>query len=170
MSDKSNIEIEKKYIIELPCVDELKQYDKYTVSEIVQTYLPSSGGATHRVRLRKYADRIVYTETVKVRIDNMSAYEDEREMSASEYESIIERYKDSSHTLTKIRHTFEYFGQIFEIDVYPSWQRTCIMETELETKEAAPKMPPIIKIVTEVTGDKRYSNALMSRSFPCELL
>ena len=165
----NNVEIERKYIIEIPDFNLLAEASDYTVSEIEQIYLSSPSGITHRIRRRAFADRIEYTETKKVRIDKTSAYEDERKISESEYSALALRRAPDSTPLTKVRHTFSYLGQIFEIDVYPNWQRSCIMETELASRDTVVEMPPIIHIKREVTGDKRYSNASMSRTFPDEV-
>ena len=56
-----------------------------------------------------------------------------------------------------------------EIDIYPNWKRTCIMETELPSKEHSVTFPPYIRIIKEVTGEKQYSNVSMSHSFPSEI-
>jgi CYTH domain-containing protein len=44
------------------------------------------------------------------------------------------------------------------------------METELESREETVIYPDFIKILREVTGEKRYSNAGMAREFPEELV
>ena len=164
------VEIERKYVIVMPDTDTLRSQSDYTVSEIEQTYSESAEHVTHRVRARRYSDRVVYTETKKVRIDKMSAIEDEREISEREYLDLLAKRKADTITLRKTRHTFEHAGQIFEIDVYPEWGRTAVMETELESRQQTVSMPDFIRIVAEVTGDKRYSNASMSQIFPDELL
>ena len=164
------VEIERKYVILLPDIEVISREGGYTVSEIRQTYLLGAPHVTHRVRMRTYPDRVVYTETKKVRIDKLSAFEDEREIDADEYESLLSLRDPATVTLTKTRHTFTYFGQTFEIDIYPEWQRTCIMETELKDRAEKAEMPPFIRVLAEVTGDKKYSNASMSRGFPAELI
>ena len=164
----NNIEIEKKYIILKPRADELSAMADYSVSEIEQIYLSSPQGITHRVRSRKFTDRTVFTETTKVRIDKMSAYENEREITESEFESLSERRDEKTRAIKKHRHTFVFSGQLFEIDVYPEWKNTAILETELADRNTAVEFPSFLKIVSDVTGDKRYSNASMSRSFPEE--
>jgi CYTH domain-containing protein len=68
----AGIEIERKYIIKLPSIDDMKNEAGYTVSRITQIYINSPAGVTHRVRKREYADKTVYTETRKTRIDKMS--------------------------------------------------------------------------------------------------
>ena len=82
------VEIERKYVIRLPRLELLREQEGYNVSEIRQTYLESPSGVTHRVRMRSYPDRVVYTETKKVRIDRISSFEDEREISESEGSSV----------------------------------------------------------------------------------
>ena len=81
---------------------------------------------------------------------------------------LSETILEGTSPINKTRHTFSYLGQLFEIDIYPQWQHSAIMETELSSREAAVSFPAFIEIIREVTGDKAYSNAGMSRSFPPE--
>lgn len=165
---KNSIETERKYIIKMPCISDMAQQGDYSVSEITQTYLSSPQGVTNRVRKRVYSDKTLYTQTKKVRIDKMSAYEDEREISENEYIKLMSERKLGTASILKNRYTFNFRGQIFEIDIYPQWQRTAIMETELDNRDKEVVMPPFIEIVREVTGHKGYSNAAMSAFFPKE--
>ncbi len=164
------VEIERKYIIEMPDTEVLLKQKSHTSSHIIQTYLISEQGETRRVRRRDFGDTIRYIETVKRRIDGMSSTEIERELSEGEYISLLAEQLDGTRPVIKTRHTFDYLGQIFEIDIYPDWQRTAVMETELPDRDTAVEMPPFINIIKEVTGEKEYSNASMSRSFPKEIL
>ena len=161
MEFKSGVEIERKYIIAIPALSDMERMEGYRVSDIEQIYLESSL-VTHRIRRREFCDGCVYTETVKRRIDGMSAAEDEREISAEEYELLKAKIAAGSHPVRKKRHEFIYQGQLFEIDIYPFWKNSCIMETELKTKLESPENPPFIRVLREVTGDKRYSNAALS--------
>ena len=164
------VEIERKYVVRMPDVASLSACDGYTVSEIEQTYLESDEGVTHRVRARRYGGATVYTETKKVRIDDMSSYEDERELSETEYLALLECRKQGTVTLKKTRHTFLFGAQTFEVDVYPEWTESAILETELESREAVISFPDFIEVIAEVTGQKCYSNAAMSHKFPEELI
>ena len=164
------LEIEKKYIIRIPALDTLATVEGYTRSEIVQTYLISHPHITHRVRKRVYPDRTVYTETKKVRIDKMSAYEDEREIGVSEYRERLENIKDGTRTLYKTRHVFAYADHMIEIDVYPEWRETAVMEIELSSRDEKIELPAYIRVIREVTGMREYSNAAMSERFPDEIL
>ena len=164
------IETERKFVIAMPDVELISSLDGYTLSEIEQTYLLSSPTVTRRVRLRRYQDRTVYTETKKIRIGIMSAEEDEREISEDEYRTLLTQIAPGTVTLRKTRITFEYSERVFEMDIYPEWQRSCILEVELDREDAPLSMPPFLEVIAEVTGDRRYSNAAMSYEFPKELI
>ena len=163
MDFKRGVEIERKYIIAIPTLSDMQRMEGYRVSDIEQIYLETSL-VTHRIRRREYAEGCVYTETVKRRLDSMSAEESEREISAEEYDRLKAKIAHGCHPVRKTRHEFVFEGQLFEIDVYPFWRESCIMETELETKLDTPRLPPFIRIVREVTGDRRYSNASLSHT------
>lgn len=163
-----SIEIERKYIISMPDFELLSSLGEYTRSEILQIYLESDANVTHRVRRRVFADHTVYTETKKIRIDKMSAIEDEGEISAEEFVLLSQKQKEGTRALNKTRHTFDFGGFCFEIDVYPEWKHSAIMEVELENKDVCFSIPPFIRVIEEVTGNKAYSNASMARSFPEE--
>ena len=165
---KIGLEIERKYIIEMPDVSVLSQQPEYTVSGILQIYIQGAIGETHRVRRRDFSDRVVCTETRKIRIDKISSTEIEGEISIEEFDRLALTILNGTQPINKLRHTFIYEGQIFEIDVYPQWKNTAIMETELDDPKKEVKIPSFINIVREVTGNKAYSNAGMSRRFPKE--
>ena len=170
MKSESNLEIERKYIIEKPSTLKMRECDAYTSSDIVQIYLDAEAGVTRRIRSRAYADGVVrYFETEKRRVDEMSSIEREREIEKTDFDNFSLQIAQNSRPIIKTRHTFDYLGQTFEIDVYPEWERTCVMETELPSRDTVVTFPDFIRIIAEVTGDKRYSNAAMSRRFPEEL-
>ena len=166
--EKCALEIERKYIIKMPLHEQMSVMEGYIATPIQQIYLPSAEGETRRVRRRAYPDRTVYIETRKIRVDAMSSTEIEREISEGEFDALAQTILQGTRPVGKTRHSFTYLGQLFEIDIYPQWQSTAIMETELSSREAEVKMPPFVNIIKEVTGNKAYSNASMSRSFPPE--
>ncbi len=168
MSCTVGLEIERKFIIEKPDPEELEKIEGYTRSEILQIYLTAERGETKRVRRRKYPDRTLYFETRKVRLDSMSSTEDEREITQEEFEKRRLEIKTGTSPVNKIRYTFPYLGHTFEIDVYPEWTRSSIMEVELDDRAEKVAFPPFVKIIKEVTGIKDYSNASMSMKFPKE--
>ena len=168
MTAQGAIEIERKFIVEKPSEELLSECEGYTKSVITQIYLSSQKNETRRVRKRVYNDRTVYIETKKTRIDPMSSNEIEREITEEEYNRLLLEKREGTAPVNKIRYTVDYHSHTFEIDVYPEWKRSCIMEVELLSRDESVDYPPFIKIVREVTGNKAYSNASMAKAFPSE--
>ena len=168
--NKNQIEIERKYIIKKPACSSLAAMPEYTERDITQIYLDSPLGTTHRVRSEKYEGKTVYTETKKIRIDKMSVNEIETEISESRFVELCQCIKLGTRPINKTRRSFVYNGQVFEIDIYGEWEHTCIMETELPSRDTVVEMPDFIEIVKEVTGIYGYSNAAMAENFPEETI
>ena len=164
------IETERKFIIEMPETSALCELDEYTVSRITQTYLSSEPTVTHRVRKREYADTVTYTETKKIRISPMSAIEEERVIDATAYEARLQSIRTGTRPVKKTRHTFRYGTYTVEIDVYPEWKKSAILEVELPSETANLSLPPFLKVLREVTGERSYSNAAMAQRFPNEIV
>ena len=169
MNDVKNIEIEKKFLIKKPSADFISSVPQGDVSEITQTYLKSDGCSTARVRKRAFSDKISYTKTVKVRISDMSAFEDEHEISEVEYLRALENADPERKPIEKRRVLLRHCGHIFEIDIYPFWQKQAVMEVELASEDEKFELPPEIEIIADVSGDKRYKNAALARGvYPAE--
>lgn len=63
--------------------------------------------------------------------------------------------------LEKTRHRIRYAGYVWEVDVYEGAYRGLIVaEVEIESEDASPDLPEWIG--AEITGDRRYSNAVMA--------
>ena len=165
---KNNIEIERKYIIEMPNRESLLALPFSESSSILQIYLESEIGVTHRIRSREYKDGVRFFETVKMRIDKISAFEDEKEVTEAEFREKSKKIRKGSKPLSKERITFPYEEYLIEIDLYPEWKSTAIMEIELKSHGETPKIPGFIKIIREVTGEKKYTNSSLAEQFPSE--
>ena len=159
------IEIERKLIIEKPSEECLRACDSYTVSEIEQIYLHIAKGECDRIRRREYPTHTVCTRTVKHRIDNESCYEDEHEISREEYDALSKSIMQGTRPVRKRRHTFIYLGKTIEIDIYPEWERCAVLECELSARGESFSLPEFIRVLRDVTGDARYSNAALSQHF-----
>ena len=168
--NKNHIEIDRKYVILMPNMEKLMCSEKYKKVEIVQIYIESEKNVTHRVRQITEGNNKHFFETKKMRIDRMSAYEDEREISEASFLELKKSINPNTCPIVKTRHSFVYQNQLFEIDVYPEWKKTCIMETELDTRDVKVEFPLFIRVISEVTGNKNYSNASMAHHFPDEII
>jgi CYTH domain-containing protein len=170
MKPTVNLEIERKYIIKMPPFDLLRCQPEHTESSILQIYLTHEAGETHRIRRRKYADKIVCTETRKIRLDTLAATEIESQISESAFDILAKSPLEGTTPIEKTRHTFLYEGRTFEIDIYPVWKNTAVMEVELPSRETEVVMPDFIEIISDVTADRQYKNFAMSMKFPKELI
>ena len=139
-----HIETERKYIVRLPDFEALSALPGYSQSDIEQIYLPAEPGRTRRIRRRAYADKTVYTVTAKTRISPMSSYEDEHDISEEEYLALREQRDRSRNIVNKKRYTFLYKNTLFELDVYPFWRRTCLLECELRSEKVIVELPPFL--------------------------
>ena len=159
----SGMEIERKYMIAMPDAGFLESVG---CTEIVQTYLVGEKGSTERVRKRGKKGEYVYTHTIKYKISNMSRREDEREISEAEYLELLKRADPERNTIEKRRYCYNYAGAMWEIDVFPFWQDKAFIEIELESETQAIDFPPEIRIIRELTDDKRYTNAALAKHIP----
>ena len=138
----------------------------YTKSEILQIYITSEDGCDSRVRRRVYPDKTVYTKTEKRHISKMSAIERECKITEAEFSKLSLSIECGTRPIRKTRHTFPYLGKTVEIDEYPFWESTCILEVELKDEGEELILPDFIFVLSEKTGDKAYSNHSMARSVP----
>lgn len=160
-----NYEIERKYLIEYPDMDMLRRCAD--ISEITQTYLRrDESGRSERVRKRGRDGAYTYTHTVKKRISDIRRTEDEREINRQEYEELLRSADPERNVIHKLRCCLEYMEQMFEIDIFPFWTDRAMMEIELDDEEQKINFPPSIKIIAEITHDRRYTNASLAKQIP----
>ena len=139
-------------------------------SSIEQVYILSPEGRRERIRRRVFANGIVYTHTVKKRLNDLSRIEIENEISEEEYRALLERADPTRRTIEKERYLYHFDGQLFEIDVFPFWDDRALMELELVDEAQEIRLPPEIRIVREVSSDGRYTNSAIAREIPRDTL
>lgn len=152
-------EIERKWLIKIPDTAAMQRQTGYNVSSIEQIYISENESFNgDRIRKRSFGGKIKYYSTHKERINDISCYEDEKEISAEEYEILSKLKIENTITIKKDRHCFEFCGHTVEIDIYEFWDDKAVMEIELESEEQTVSYPDFIEVIKEVTGDKAYSN------------
>ena len=160
------IEIEHKFLIARPKREVLLSQPGVRVLEIEQVYLRSRPGVTGRVRRMTENGVVRYFRTEKRRISTMSAYEDEREITAEEYRNAVRTESLKRRFIRKTRYKIPYRGLVCEIDVYPFWQDRAILEIEVESEQVVPKIPEFVTVLKDVTMDRRYKNASLAKEIP----
>lgn len=168
MEEKRPFEIERKFLIEMPKEADLLSMEGAFCDEILQTYLVSRGGLTHRVRRRAHGGEVGYTETKKTRLTDLSCIEEERQIGKEEYEALLRLADGALSPIEKKRYCIPYDGRLLEVDIYPFWQRSAVLEVELPTEEAAFSLPPFIRVIREVSGEVAYKNLSLARRIPNE--
>lgn len=168
MKEKGPFEIERKFLIERPDEAVLLSMEGAFCDEILQTYLVSRNGLTHRVRRRVHGGKVGYTETKKTHLTDLCCIEEERQIGEEEYEALLRLADPSLSPIEKKRYCVPYGGRLLEMDIYPFWQKSAILEVELPTEEAAFTLPPFIRVIREVSGEVAYKNLSLARRIPNE--
>ena len=148
------IEEERKYIVELT-----GEMPESIESDITQTYLVAEPGCEVRLRRRGWGGKFVNVHTTKKKISETEELVTERQVSNNLYQSLLQQADPYRQTIHKMRRSFIWKGQFFELDTYLSPHTNLII---LETKGIAEhndvKFPPFVRVVEDITGNKRYYN------------
>lgn len=166
----SNLEIEKKYIIEYPDEEFLLSVPKCECTEIEQIYLVSDSCVSERIRKRGAYGKYKYYHTVKRRINVYIREEDEKEITEAEYNMLKRRANPSLNVIRKKRYVIPYKGYMLEIDVFPFWDKQAYLEIELETVQDCPPVPEYIKCMCDVTNNEEYTNRALAAKIPEQIL
>ena len=157
------LEIERKFLIEYPDISELRKMPDYKVEHMAQTYLLQSedfvGGRLRRIEAES---GVRYVYTYKVRLSDMTRREYEREIDEQEYRSLMERKNPLASSIIKDRHSFSYMGLTYELDVYSFWDDKATLEAEVDSESARIPIPPCVKLIKDVTDDRRYNNSKLA--------
>ena len=151
-------EIERKFLIEYPNLEKLEKLPNCKRVEIIQTYLKSDGETEARVRQRGQNGHYTYTKTVKTKISNTKRIEVESRISEREYLNCLLEADMSVGQIRKTRFCLSHKSKYFEIDIFPFWKDKAIMEIELKKENEKFEIPKFLKVLKEVTDDKKYFN------------
>ena len=154
------VETERKYLIKKPDMAFLASVgcDR---SGILQTYLRSDDPSlVRRIRQREYDTGFAYSYTEKKAISDICRLETEKCLSKAEYLALL---AEGEKSVSKDRYCFPYNNQILELDIYPGWEDTAILEIELMDESQTPDIPAWILVLREVTGDPAFLNVNLAK-------
>lgn len=159
------LEIERKYLIEMPDIEKLSNIIKLTKHEIIQTYLNSDEGVERRVRQRGTSGDYSYYYTEKRVVDETKNVREEveRKITQNEYIRLLMESDTTKHQIRKDRYCFVYNDRYFELDIYPFWNDKAILEIEVANADERVCIPEFIRIIKEVTDDSSYKNANLAK-------
>lgn len=157
-------EIERKYLIEMPNIEDLKERYSVTCLNIIQTYLVSTDDCERRIRQRGTNGSYSYFYTEKRKISELSRVESEKKISKEEYLDYMMEADTNLKQVRKDRYCFVYENSYIELDIYPFWKNNAIVEVELTSESQKVILPPEIKVIREVTEDSRFKNRQLSEN------
>lgn len=129
------------------------------ISKITQTYLVSDPDCEVRLRKREWADKCIYVHTIKKQVSAKEQVETERQINHNLYDQLLRQADPYRHTITKIRNSFIWKGQFFELDTYQEpVSGLQILETKGITPQEQVNFPPFIKVEQDITGNPQYEN------------
>ena len=140
------LEIERKFLIEMPDLNWIVENTECKIAYIVQTYLgKNESGFGNRVRRMKIDNEVKYYHTAKKSVSGITRIEIEKEISKAEYERFLEK-KSKVISLKKTRYI-------------------AIMEVELKNEKQKFDIPDFIKIIGEVTNNMDYTNQSLAKKY-----
>ncbi len=146
---------ERKYLVEVT-----GQLPETIDSDILQTYLVSEPGAEIRLRRRSWpSGKVVNVHNTKKRTAPGEQIETERQVENALYESLLQQADPYRQSISKLRQSFIWKGQYFELDTYRGpLQGLVILETKGIADAEDVNFPPFIRVIKEITGNKEYYN------------
>ena len=159
-------EVERKFLIEYPDIGRLESMPNCQKVEIVQTYLKVTAKEERKVRRRGQGGHFIYGETIKRRVNERKRIAVERRISKDEFKTITEDVSRTLGEIRKDRYCLTCNSQYFKIDVYPFWKNKAIVDIELLHEDDPIVFPDEIRVIREVTGDRRFKNSSLAVKRP----
>jgi CYTH domain-containing protein len=162
------LEIERKYLLAHvpdlahPALSDVERW------RIEQVFLAKDSDWSRRVRrvtLDDGSERYYYTR--KRRLSRLAREEDESEIDAAEYASLLAEQSPEHLPLLKTRLIFKHAGRKWELDLFERYPTMVILEVELEREDEEVSPPAFLGPAREVTEEKDYtSRSLAQRDTP----
>lgn len=164
----TKLEIERKFLVKFPTSwsDMAELFDGIVdVKRISQTYLkPDPGEQASRVRktvegLSGDTETVYHRNQKKPTGDTGVHEETESEINEKEYNKALKESNPDKCAIEKTRFVFKWHDQVFELDLFKGHLKgLAILEIELDDKDDKVELPPFLRVIKEVTKDKRFTN------------
>ena len=156
------LEIERKFLIEMPDLKALDALPNCRRIEISQTYLRTDDGSEVRIRQRGDGGHFIYYRTTKRPVSGAKRVEIEQRLTRDEYLTLLVQADPACRPVRKTRYYLSEIGITYEIDIYPDHRDWAVLEVEVSDENAPITFPPFLKVIREVTGEKEFSNRAMA--------
>ena len=159
------LEIERKFLVKKPDMQQLIDSVGTTASDILQTYLVSEkAGVERRIRQRGLVGDYSFFYTEKAELSEGTREEREKIITLKEYINLLGEADITKKQIKKRRYCFVYKDKYFELDVYPFWKDQAILEIEVGSIDEEFEIPEFIEVIKEVTNDKAYKNSSLAET------
>ena len=156
------LEIERKFLIEMPDLIYLNSLKTCRKVPITQAYLNTEREGRFRVRKRGEGSNALYIKTSKYKINDLTRIEIESYISEKEFCDYLFDKKDVQGIISKDRYCIALNGTYYELDVYPFWDDKAILEIELLSEHQPYVLPDFVKLIREVSFEKEYRNKALA--------
>lgn len=163
----TKLEAERKFLVNFPtswsAFSEMFE-DLIDVKRISQTYLESekdkqSGRVRKTIEGLTGETNVVYHYNEKQFVETGVHKEKEQAITKAEYEKALKKCQPGKTEVQKTRFVFKYNDQVFELDVFKgALKGLAILEIELKDIKDTVELPPFLKVIKEVTTDKKFTN------------
>ena len=170
LGEPAPMEIERKFLIKKPTVDEINALGWNSRSDIIQTYLKEQKiGVERRVRQRGTPqDGYKFTYTEKYPVGHGTRGENEINIDMNQYITLLTETDTALHQIVKERYCFLHDNRQFELDLYPFSDEYAVLEIEVGDINEDVSLPAL-DIIKEVTDDRRYKNHELAKTMTLEL-
>lgn len=152
------LEIERKFLIEMPDLVYLNSLKTCRKIPITQAYLASPEEGRFRVRKRGEGENAIFIKTVKHKINDLIRIEIETLISEKEYYEYLTDKKHIQGIISKDRYCIAWNSTYYELDVYPFWNNQATLEIELINENQKYEIPDFVKVIREVSFEKEFRN------------
>lgn len=161
--------LERKYLIEFPDLDFLRGLPDCKEFKIIQIYLESDDDQEIIMQKKIFNGSCSFTKIIKRQTLNLDSTTIEKteysSISRDEYNISLIDMRVGFSPIFKTRFCLcDDAGHYFKIDIYPNSEQYAILEIEFKNSEEQFKIPPFIKVIKEVTGDKRFRDKEISKN------
>ncbi|MED9968685.1 MAG: AAA family ATPase [Ruminococcus sp.] len=156
------LEIERKFLIEMPDLIMLNSMKNCRKIPITQAYLSSKTEGQFRVRKRGEGRNAVYIKTIKHKINDLIRIEIESFISEKEYYNYLFDKESVVGIISKDRYCISMNSTYYELDVYPFWDDKATLEIELLSENQPYVLPDFVKLIREVSFEKEYRNKALA--------
>lgn len=148
------LEIERKFLVKGNFKTE-----SHVSTRVTQGYLSSSPERTVRVRIK--GEKGFITIKGKGNASGTSRYEWEREIPVEEARELLQLCEPG--IIDKTRYLIRHEGHLFEVDEFHG-ENDGLVIAEIELKNENENFSRPAWLGEEVTGDRKYYNAMLSRN------